>query len=179
MKRTSLSHSQKLAILCLALLLSAVAATLSTPDVASAATTTAQWKLWQLDRDGCWDATTIDANFNGYWETALFDLDNDCRWDTRIWNSLGGDHFAESQTFDMNENGVPEYQLLDINQRVGFEWAYFDLNEDRRFEQRRIIPGSDLDYATRTNTNNVNSATLHMFTMATGQSLLYPSFRTP
>ena len=177
MKRTSLSHSRKLAILCLALV--TLAAALAAAQPAGAAPTAASWKLWQLDRDRCWDATTIDANFNGNWEIAWYDLDNDCSWDTRMWNSLGRDHFAESLTYDMNENGVPEYQLLDINQRVGYEWAYLDLNQDRHYEQRRIIPGSDLDAATRTNTNNVNSATFHQFTMRTGQSLLYPSFSTP
>src|SRR5688500_3558008 len=136
MKRTSLSHSRKLGILCLALMLSAVAATLSTADAASAATTAAQWKLWQTDNDRCWDAATMDANFNGNFEDARFDLDNDCRWDTRMWNSVGGDGLAESLNYDMDENGVAEFLMLDNNQRVGFEWLYLDLNQDGVYELR-------------------------------------------
>jgi hypothetical protein len=136
MNRTSiLSHSRKLAILCLALTLSVMAVTLSTAGVASAATTAAQWKLWQLDRDRCWDAATMDANFNGNAEDLRFDIDNDCRWDTRIWNSVGGDHFAESMTYDMNEDGRWEFWLADTNQREGFDVVYFDDNRDGYYDR--------------------------------------------
>jgi hypothetical protein len=153
--------------------------TLSATGVASAAGTAGTWKYWQLDQDRCKDAATMDANFNGNNEDAWFDLDNDCRWDTRIWNSLGGDHFSESLTFDMDENDVPEYRMLDINQRTGFEWLYIDRNQDGVYELRRIIPGSDLDVTTRANTNNASSTILHQFRMRTGQSLLYPRVQTP
>jgi hypothetical protein len=158
----------------------AMAVTLSATGVPSAAGTTyANWEYWQLDRDGCWDAATMDANFNGTAEDVWFDMDNDCRWDTRLWNSRGGENLLERATFDMNENGVPEYLMLDINQRVGFEWLYIDRNQDRMWDMRRIIPGSDLDVVTRSNTYNANSTILHQFRMRTGQSLLYPSFPTP
>jgi hypothetical protein len=152
---------------------------LSAASAASAATASGTWRLWQLDGDRCWDAATLDANRNGYNEDSRFDLDNDCRWDTRVWNSYGGEALAESLTYDMDENGVAEYFLLDTNQRVGFEWIYLDLNQDRHYEQRRIVPGSDLDAITRTTTYNASSAILHQFTMRTGQSLLYPTFRMP
>ena len=155
------------------------AVTLAATSAAPAATTAAEWRYHQTDGDRCWDAATMDANFNGLSEDWWFDMDNDCRWDSRLWNSRGGEHFMESLTFDMNENGVPEYLMLDINQRAGFEWLYLDMNQDRRYEMRRIIPGSDLDAATRTNRLNATSAILHRFRMATGQSLLYPSFPTP
>ena len=135
MKRTSLSHSRKLAILCLALMLSAGAVMLSTAGAASAAATAAQWKLWQLDGDRCWDAATMDANFNGNAEDLRFDIDNDCRWDTRLWNSVGGDHFAESLTFDMNEDGRWEFWLADTNQLEGFEVVYFDDNRDGYYDR--------------------------------------------
>ena len=125
MKITTLSHIRKLALLFLAVTLCAVAAMLSTAGVASAA---ASWKYWQLDGDRCWDSTTLDASFNGNYEVAWFDLDNDCRWDTKIWNSVGGDDFAESMTYDMNEDGRWEFWLVDTNQRVGFDVVYFDDN---------------------------------------------------
>src|SRR5688572_4649605 len=135
MKRTSFSHSRKLAMLCLALMLSAVAVALSTAGAASAAATGAQWKLWQLDNDRCWDAATMDSNFNGNAEDLRFDIDNDCRWDTRLWNSVGGDHFAESLTFDMNEDGRWEFWLADTNQVEGFEVVYFDDNRDGYYDR--------------------------------------------
>ncbi len=132
MKITTLSHVRKLALLFLAVTLCAVAAMLSTAGSASAA---ASWKYWQLDGDRCWDSTTLDASFNGNYEVAWFDLDNDCRWDTKIWNSVGGDDFAESMTYDMNEDGRWEFWLVDTNQRVGFDVAYFDDNADGYYDR--------------------------------------------
>ena len=79
--------------------------------------------------------TTLDASFNGNYEVAWFDLDNDCRWDTKIWNSVGGDDFAESMTYDMNEDGRWEYWLVDTNQRVGFDVVYFDDNADGYYDR--------------------------------------------
>ena len=119
----------------LALTLSVVAAVLSTAGVASAATAAAQWKLWRLDNDSCWDAATMDANFNGNPEDQRFDIDNDCRWDARLWNSVGGDHFAESMTYDMNEDGRWEIWLVDTNQREGFDVVYFDDNRDGYYDR--------------------------------------------
>ncbi len=132
MKITTLSHIRKLALLFLAVTLCAVVAMLSTASVASAA---ASWKYWQLDGDRCWDSTTLDASFNGNYEVAWFDLDNDCRWDTKIWNSVGGDDFAESMTYDMNEDGRWEFWLVDTNQRVGFDVVYFDDNADGYYDR--------------------------------------------
>jgi hypothetical protein len=139
----------------------------------------AGWQYWEVDGDRCYDASTLDANGNGNAEQHWFDLDNDCRWDTNLYNTRGWDGFLEEATYDMNENGAPEYLIQDMNQRVGFEWVYLDRNQDRVYEQRRIIPGSDLDAITRTTTNMANNAILHQFTMRTGQSLLFPSFPTP
>ena len=132
MKITTLSHIRKLALLFLAVTLCAVTAMLSTAGVASAA---ASWKYWELDGDRCWDSTTLDASFNGNYEVAWFDLDNDCRWDTKIWNSVGGDDFAESMTYDMNEDGRWEFWLVDTNQRVGFDVVYFDDNADGYYDR--------------------------------------------
>ena len=179
MKRTSISHSRKLTILCLALTLFAVAGALSTARGASAAGTADPWRYWQLDRDSCRDAATLDADGNGNAEQAWFDIDNDCRWDTHLYNTRGDDGLLEAASFDMDENGVPEYLMLDINQRVGYEWLYVDLNQDRVYEQRRIIPGSDADVINRANANTLNNAAFHQFTMRTGESLLFPSFRIP
>jgi hypothetical protein len=147
--------------------------------VASPSAMAAGWQSWQLDRDRCYDASTLDADGNGNSEQVWFDIDNDCQWDTHLYNTWGWDGLLEEATYDMNENGAPEYKIQDMNQRVGFEWLYVDRNQDGFYDMRRIIPGSDLDAITRTTTNMVNSATLHRFTMATGQSLLFPSFPVP
>lgn len=131
--------ASRLTNIILALLALAVAGTVavSLPPSAAAA---AQWRLHQLDRDRCWDAATIDADFNGNSEDARFDIDNDCRWDTRLWNSLGGDGFAESLTFDMDENGRWEYWLADNDQREGFDVVYFDDNEDGYYDRWAYLP---------------------------------------
>ncbi len=49
------------------------------------------------------------------------------------------------------QDGIRKYVLQDIDQRVGYELVYFDLNQDRRFEAKRIIPGSSLDRLNRDN----------------------------
>jgi hypothetical protein len=157
-----------------ALTVLASAILISAPPAAAA-----DWQKWQLDGDRCFDAATRDANGNGTVEQLWFDLDNDCRWDTHLYSTLGPDRFLNAVTFDMNENGVPEYLMRDINQRPGFEWLYLDLNQDRVYELRRIIPGSDLDLTTRANTNNANSTIIHQFRMRTGASLLHPIFPSP
>jgi len=117
-----------------------VAAVLAAVGSASAANTAATWKYLQLDGDRCWDAATMDANFNGYAEDVRYDIDNDCRWDTRIWNSVGADDFLESLTFDMDENGRWEYWLADTNQREGFDIAFFDDDEDGAYDRWAWIP---------------------------------------
>lgn len=170
--------ASRLSRIALALLVLAVAATVAVALPASAAAA-AQWQLHQTDTDRCWDVMTLDADFNGYSEQAWFDVDNDCRWDTRLYNTRGGDNFAEELSFDMDENGVPEYLMQDVDQRVGFELVYFDLNQNRIYENKRIIPGSSLDYSTRGAVNNANRDMMYLFRAQTGQSLLYPSFSTP
>jgi hypothetical protein len=139
----------------------------------------AGWQHWQLDQDWCYDSATLDWDGNGSTEDLWFDIDNDCRWDTRLYNTRGWDGFLEEATYDMNENGAPEYLIQDWNQRVGFEYLYVDRNQDRIYDFRRIIPGSDLDAITRSTTYMASSAIMHRFYMQTGQSLLFPSFPTP
>jgi hypothetical protein len=126
---------------------------LVTPGTASAA----GWQYWQLDQDRCWDAITIDANVNGYWEAAWFDLDGDCRWDTRMWNSVGGDAFAESMTHDMNEDGRWEYWLVDTDQRVGHEVVYFDDNADGYYDRWAYVPQAAPNVSLRTHLAQVGS----------------------
>jgi hypothetical protein len=123
----------------------AVAFTLATAGEASAA----GWRYYQLDSDRCWDATTMDANGNGYWETAWYDLDNDCRWDTKLWNSVGGDAFAEAMTYDMNEDGHWEYWLVDTDQRPGHEIVYFDDNADGYYDRWAYVPRAAPDVSLR------------------------------
>jgi hypothetical protein len=126
---------RRLAVLC------AVVALVAT-GVASGATNAATWNWHQLDADRCWDATTIDANFNGLIDTAWYDVDNDCRMDTRLWNSVGGDGFLESMTFDMDEDGHWEYWLSDTDQREGYEIVYFDDTGDGRYDRWAYLPKS-------------------------------------
>ena len=119
---------------------------LAAPGAASAA----GWKWWQLDADRCWDASTMDANGNGYWETAWYDLDNDCRLDTKLWNSVGGDAFAEAMTYDMNEDGRWEMWLVDTDQRPGHEVVYFDDNADGYYDRWAYVPRAAPDVSLRT-----------------------------
>ena len=73
---------------------------------------------------------------------AWFDLDNDCRWDTKLWNSAYGDDFAESLTYDMNEDGRWEIWLADNDQRVGFDVVYFDDNADGYYDRWTPMPSA-------------------------------------
>ncbi len=168
--------ASRLSRIALPIFVLAVAATVARPPSAAAA---AQWQLHQTDTDRCWDAMTLDADFNGYSEHVWIDYDNDCRWDSHFYNTRFGDNFLEELSFDMEENGVPEYVMQDVDQRVGYELVYFDLNQDRRFENKRIIPGSSLDYATRGAVNNATRDMMYLFRANTGQSLLHPTFTTP
>lgn len=131
----------------------AAAVALTAPGSASAAS----WKYWQLDNDRCWDASTLDANGNGYWEVAWYDLDNDCRWDTKLWNSVGGDAFAEAMTHDMDEDGRWEYWLVDTNQRVGHEVVYFDDNGDGYYDRWAYLPQAAPDVNLRAHLAGVGS----------------------
>jgi hypothetical protein len=173
--------ASRLSSTIVALLALALAATIAAALPPSAAAA-AQWQSSQTDGDRCWDASTLDADFNGYAEQIWFDLDNDCRWDTHQYNTRYADNFHEEVSYDMDENGVPEYVIQDIDQRVGFEWAYIDLNQDRRFETKRVIPGSSLDQINRANNRTmkvITASQMFHFATMTGQSLLYPTFRTP
>jgi hypothetical protein len=123
----------------------ALAVSLGVSGAASAAGTAmsaARWQFHQLDADRCWDATTLDANFNGNVEQVWYDVDNDCRWDTHLWNSVAWDGFLESMTFDMDENGRWEYWLADNDQRVGFDVAYFDDNADGYYDRWAYVPNA-------------------------------------
>jgi hypothetical protein len=139
----------------------------------------AGWQFAQQDADQYYDAAYRDADSNGNIDDLWADLDNDGRWDSHVYNTRGWDNLLETITYDMDENGAPEYRLLDTDQRVGFEYVYVDRNQDRRWDLRRIIPGSSADYLNRVNRYNASNALLHRFRMRTGQSLLFPSFRSP
>src|SRR5688572_7417362 len=114
----------------------AAAAALVAPGAAQAA----GWQYWQLDSDRCWDASTLDANGNGYAEITWYDMDNDCRWDTKVWNSVGGEAFAEAVTFDASEDGRWDLWLVDTDQQVGHEIAYFDDNADGYYDRWAYVP---------------------------------------
>jgi len=124
----------------------AAAVAFAAPGVASAA----GWQYWQLDGDRCWDASTLDSNGNGYWETAWYDLDNDCRWDTKLWNSFGSDAFAEAMTHDLNEDGRWEMWLVDTDQRPGHEIVFFDDNADGYYDRWAYVPRAAPDVSLRT-----------------------------
>lgn len=147
--------------------------------VVPAMATAADWQLHQVDADGFYDAATMDADGNGCTEELWFDLDSDSLWDAHLYNTRGGDCFVETLTYDMDENGRPEYRVLDIDQKVGFEWVYFDPDQNGRWNFRRIVPGSSLDYTNRINRLNASRDQLFRFRMRTGQSLLYPTFPMP
>jgi hypothetical protein len=157
----------------------AVLATLVALLATTATASAGGWQYAQNDRDHFWDVAYIDRNGNGLIEDIRFDLDNDGPYDTRMYNTAYGEGLLETANFDMNENGVTEYRLFDTNQRTGFEYLYVNRNDDGYWDFRRIIPGSSADVVNRANKNIVNNATLHQFTMRTGQSLLYPSFPMP
>ena len=140
---------------------------LALPAVASAA----DWQLQEYDGDVYADAALLDADDNGRAEQYWFDIDNDGGWDTHLYNTRRADDFLEVVTYDMNENTRPEYLLLDIDQRQGFEWVYFDPDQDGRWNFRRIIPGSTLDATTRLNNLNATREQLRAFQYRTGQSV--------
>ncbi len=138
------------------------------------------WRYGQADEDSCFDVATRDDDRNGLLELVWLDIDNDCRWDTRLSNTAYEDDLLEKITYDMDENGVFEIVAEDVNQRVGFEWIGFDLDQDGVVESRRIIPGSDLDVARSSNAQNLSGTLLHQFTIRTGgQSLVFPTFCVP
>ncbi len=133
----------------------------------------ADWQLSQTDADAYYDLATLDANDNGCSEQAWFDVDNDGAWDAHLYDRGRGECFAEALSFDMNENLRPEYLMLDIDQRVGFEWLYFDTEQDGRWNFRRIIPRSSLDSVTRLNYLDVTRDQLRAFQYRTGQSVRF------
>lgn len=143
---------KRITIIGLVALVAALSAMLA-PGAAQAA----GWRYHQLDNDRCWDASTLDANGNGYWEVAWYDLDNDCRWDTKLWNSWGGDAFAESLTYDMNEDGRWEAWLVDTDQRQGHEVAYFDDDADGYYDRWAYLPQAAPDLNLRTHLAQVGS----------------------
>jgi hypothetical protein len=145
--------SRKRTILALAAALVAAAIALATAGTASAA----GWRHFQLDNDRCWDASTLDANGNGYWEVAWYDLDNDCNWDTKLWNSVGGDAFAESMTHDMNEDGRWDMWLVDTDRRPGHEIVYFDDNGDGGYDRWAYVPKAAPDVSLRAHLAGVGS----------------------
>ncbi len=147
------SIGTKRIILALAAALVAAVFALATADDASAAS----WRWWQLDNDRCWDASTLDANGNGYWEVAWYDLDNDCRLDTKLWNSVGGDGFAEAMTHDMNEDGRWEFWLVDTDQRPGHEIVFFDDNADGYYDRWAYVPQAAPDLSLRTHLAQMGS----------------------
>lgn len=144
------------------------------PGVASAN----HWQYHELDGDACYDAITHDLDSDGMIDDFWSDLDQDCRWDSRLFNWRFDEGLLEEARYDMNENGRPEFGLSDANQRAGFEWLLVDGNQDGRWDRRRIIPGSSLDYD-RPNRLNVSRDMMFRFRQATGQSLLYPNLTSP
>lgn len=147
--------------------------------VTSGGAVAASWNYEQTDADWCYDAAWMDRDGNGVIDQLWSDLDDDCRWDSRLYNSRGSDALLEVATYDMDENGIPSFRLLDGDQRVGFDYIQADWNQDGRWDVKRIIPGSRIDYATRINRNNASRDLMYLFRWNTGQSLLYPTFTFP
>jgi hypothetical protein len=116
-----------------------VVALAATGAAAAAGASHDAWKYWQLDGDRCYDAATIDRNGNDRAEVIWFDIDNDCDLDTRVWNSVGGEQFLESLTFDMNEDSRWEVWLADTNQREGFELIFWDDSRDGRYDRWNYV----------------------------------------
>jgi hypothetical protein len=131
----------------------AVALALATAGEAQAA----GWRYFQLDGDRCWDASTLDTNGNGYWEVAWYDVDDDCSWDTKMWNSVGGDAFAESMTYDAYEDGRWDLWLVDTNQRPGYEVAYFDDSGDGYYDRWNWVPQAAPDISLRAHLAGIGS----------------------
>ena len=146
----------------------AMALALATADDAQAA----GWRYHQLDNDRCWDASTLDANGNGYAEVTWYDMDNDCAWDTKVWNTAGGDAFAEAMTFDAHEDGRWDVWLVDTDQRVGHEVAYFDDNGDGYYDRWAYVPRAAPDMSLRTHLAQVGSTVGGRATYNTGFGLV-------
>jgi hypothetical protein len=144
------------------------AAALVAPGAASAA----GWRYWQLDNDRCWDASTLDQNGNGNWEVAWYDMDNDCAWDTKMWNSVGGDGFAEAMTYDAYEDGRWDVWLVDTDQRVGHEVAYFDDNGDGYYDRWAYVPRAAPDMSLRAHLAQMGSTVGGRATYNTGFGLV-------
>jgi hypothetical protein len=159
MKRTTIIGFVALVAAALALL---------APGAAQAA----GWKYWQLDGDRCYDATTLDADGNGYAEVTWYDMDNDCDWDTKVWNTLGSDAFAEAMTYDAAEDGRWDVWLVDTDQRVGHEVAYFDDNGDGYYDRWAYVPRAAPDLSLRTHLAQVGSTVGGRATYNTGFGLV-------
>jgi hypothetical protein len=158
---------KRITIIGLVALVAGLAA-LVTPGAAQAA----GWQYWQLDGDRCWDASSLDANGNGYAEVVWYDMDNDCRWDTKMWNTVGGDAFAEAMTYDAHEDGRWDVWLVDTDQRVGHEVAYFDDNGDGYYDRWAYVPRSAPDLSLRTHLAQVGSTVGGRATYNTGFGLV-------
>lgn len=102
---------------------------------AGAAHAAATWQYWETDGTVCNDSATLDANYNGNYEEIWFDSDNDCKWDIHMFDINRSDWLMEAVTFDMNEDGRPEYWAVDTNQAVGYETLYIDDNGDGRSDR--------------------------------------------
>ena len=100
------------------------------------------WVYLQLDQDACWDVVYRDDNRNGYWENVWMDTDNDCLWDVHYYNTWGPDFLLEELSFDLDDNGRPEYVLQDTDQRVGYEYIYINLNQDSLWDTVAPLVGT-------------------------------------
>lgn len=131
--------------------------------MASASTGQADWHLYNVDADACSDAATMDSDYNSYSEDQWFDIDNDCRWDARIYNTDGGDWFAEMMSLDMDENDLPEYVLQDTDQRIGFDFVWYDLNQDGVYESTASLANVEaVAQDTRLKQSNIEAQNLAM-----------------
>lgn len=111
---------------------SAVAVTAAAVGVIAAAAPAqaASWQYHQLDSDPCWDAISLDTDYNGQANQVSYDADNDCRWDIHSWNLSGSDALHERMSFDSDEDGRAEVMLAETNQINGFDWYIRDYNDD-------------------------------------------------
>jgi len=140
----------------------------------------AQWTYHDHDSDALWDTAAIDRDYNGTYDDLSFDLDNDGSWDSRLYNTRYSDALLEALDYDGDENAEVEIRLLDGDQRVGFDYVYFDLDQNGYWDRwrgyrRAIIPRSNVDNIRRSNRQNASSRLIHNFRMRTGMSLLYPN----
>jgi hypothetical protein len=150
----------------------------------SSSASAAEWQYFNTDADALWDISAIDNDGNGVYDDSWFDLDNDGAWDTRLYNTRYTDALLEVIDFDMDENDEVEIRLSDGDQRPGFDYVWFDWDQNGAWDpwrgyERRIVPRSNIDAITASNRRNVSSAMMHRFRMRTGMSLLYPSTPSP